>query len=132
MELDLRAVVWLLWKPHLERKVQPQKVGKIRRGPPRDPTYRAWIRTLPCTICGSGWRVEAAHTGYDGGMSMKPSDYSCIPLCRNCHTAAKGAYHRIGRPSFEQKFSIDLRALVKGLNVKWAAEQRGGEPGCRP
>ena len=132
MELDLRAVVWLLWKPHLERKAQPHKVRKLRRGPPRDPLYRAWIRTLPCTICGSVWRVEAAHTGSDGGMSMKPSDYSCIPLCKNCHTAGKGAYHRIGRPSFEQKFSIDLRALVKGLNVKWAGEQRGGEPGCQP
>lgn len=136
MELDLRAVVWLLWKPILERKHQRQKVRhqerKIRRGPPRDPAYRAWIRTLPCTICGSLWKVEAAHTGCDGGMSMKPSDYSCIPLCRNCHTAAKGAYHRVGKFAFERNYDIDLQALVKSLNVGWAAQQRGGEPACRP
>lgn len=130
MELDLRAVVWLLWKPFLNRK--PRRVQrKIRRGPARDPAYRAWIRTLPCTICGAGWRVEAAHTGSDGGMAMKPSDYSCIPLCRNCHTAAKGAYHRIGKFAFERAYSIDLQALVKALNVSWAA-QKGGEAACRP
>jgi hypothetical protein len=133
MELDLRAVVWLLWKPILDRKTQPQKVRKIRRGPPRDPTYRAWIRTLPCTVCGSGWKVEAAHTGCDGGMSMKPSDYSCIPLCRKCHTQAKGAYHRIGKFAFEQKYAINLQSLVKALNVRWVtAQQPGGEPVCRP
>lgn len=132
MELDLRAVVWLLWKPILEGKPQPRKVRKLRRGPPRDPPYRAWIRTLTCTICGSVWRVEAAHTGYDGGMAMKPSDYSCIPLCKDCHTAGKGSYHRIGRPSFERKYDIDIRSLVKALNVRWFAEQPGGEPACRP
>src|ERR1700689_3438989 len=121
MELNLQAVVWVLWKPILERTLQRQKLSqnkrKIRRGPPRDPAYRAWIRTLPCTICGAGWRVEAAPTGSDGGISMKPSDYSCIPLCRNCHTAAKGAYHRIGKLAFERTSSINLQALVKALNV---------------
>jgi hypothetical protein len=132
MELDLRAVVWLLWKAILERKPQRQKERKLRRGPTRDPTYRAWIRTLPCTICGSVWKVEAAHTGCGGGMSMKPSDYSCIPLCRNCHTAAKGAYHRVGKFAFERNYAIDLQGLVKSLNFSWAARQRGGEPVCRP
>ena len=132
MELDLRAVVWLLWKPILERKPQRQQERKIRRGPPRDPSYRAWIRTLPCTICGSVWKVEAAHTGCDGGMSMKASDYSCVPLCKNCHTAAKGAYHRIGKFAFKRNYGIDLQALVKSLNVSWATQQRGGEPACRP
>src|ERR1700689_4938475 len=120
MELNLQAVVWVLWKPILERTLQRQKLSqnkrKIRRGPPRDPAYRAWIRTLPCTICGAAWRVEAAHTGYDGGMAMKPSDYSCIPLCKNCHTAGRGAYHRIGRPTFERIFGVDLQAVVKTLN----------------
>ena len=133
MELDLRAVVWLLWKPILERRPQPPKVRKVRSGPPRDPSYRAWIRTFPCTICGAVWKVEAAHTGTDGGMSMKPSDYSCIPLCRNCHTAAKGAYHRIGKFAFERNYGINLQALVKALNVSWGTtKQRGGEPACRP
>ena len=132
MELDLPAVVWLLWKPHLEKKPQPQNKRKVRRGPPRDPAYRAWVRTLPCTICGAVWRIEAAHTGYDGGMSMKPSDYSCIPLCKNCHTAGRGAYHHIGKRAFERTYGIDLEKLVRALNASWAVEHRGGEPACRP
>ena len=130
MELDLRAVVWLLaWKPHLERKTA-EKAADMAGPGPGTPAYRAWIRRLPCSICGALWRVEAAHTGSDGGMSMKSSDYSCIPLCRSCHTAGRGAYHQIGRRTFERTYGIDLQALVKSLNVRWAAEQRGGEPAC--
>ena len=44
---------------------------------------------------------------------MKPSDCSCIPLCRNSRTAAKGAYHRIGKFAFERNQSMDLGALVE-------------------
>ena len=129
MEFDLRAVVWLLWKADLERKQR----RKVRRGPLRDPKYREWIRTLPCTVCGSSWRVEAAHTGSDGGMSMKPSDYSCIPLCRYCHTGGSSAYHKIGKPAFEQNHGLNLKRLVRTLNSRWASErQQEGEPLCWP
>ena len=36
---------------------------------------------------------EAAHSGSDGGMSMKASDYSCVPLCVACHRTGQHAYH---------------------------------------
>jgi hypothetical protein len=131
MELDLRAVVWLLWKPYLERKPQRQnerqkeiqKQRKVRNGPPRDPAYRAWIRTLPCTICGATWRVEAAHTGFDGGMSQKASDYSCVPLCKNCHTSGTNAYHRLGKLKFERHHGIVFADLVRALNKAWAKNE---------
>ena len=70
----------------------------------------AWIRTLPCIACGVEGRSEAAHTGTDGGMSMKASDYSCVPLCSDCHTQAPGAYHRVGKRVFERA----ARAFVRG------------------
>lgn len=73
-----------------------------RRGPARDWRYRAWIRTLPCICCGSAFRVEAAHTGGDGGMQQKASDYSCIPACWECHTAAPYSHHR-DRAEFERR-----------------------------
>src|ERR1017187_4447379 len=50
-----------------------------------------------CIACGIEGRSEAAHTGSDGGMSMKASDYSWVPLCSGCHTQAPGAYHRVGK-----------------------------------
>ena len=115
MAVSLRSLLWQVlgrnpeWKP---RRVE-------RRGPPRDSRYRAWIRTLPCATCGSAWQIEAAHTGSDGGTSQKASDYSCVPLCKDCHTAGRTAYHRIGKQEFERKYGIDFRALVRALNIAW-------------
>ena len=130
MELDLQALVWLLWKANAEQKARRKM---MRRGPARDPRYRAWIRTLPCAVCGSKWRVEGAHTGADGGMSQKASDYSCVPLCRCCHTAGRDAYHRIGKREFANRYGIDLFKLVEALNLRWEDQQanHGGEPTWR-
>jgi hypothetical protein len=115
----------------LAREILDQDIGrkppkKERRGPTRDSRYRAWIRTLPCAACGRTWGVEAAHTGSDGGMSMKASDYSCIPLCGECHTMRPDSYHRIhgGRVAFEQQHGIDFTMLVMRLNRAWWAMNR--------
>jgi hypothetical protein len=94
---------------------------KPRKGPARNWKYRAWIRTLPCAACGSTSNVEAAHTGNDGGASMKASDYSCIPLCTNCHTMAADSYHRHpdGVEGFALSHDISIAGLVKRLNHCW-------------
>jgi len=76
--------------------------GAPRKGPARDEEYKAWIRTLDCCACGTPGRSEAAHSGVDGGMSMKASDFSCVPLCAECHTRGPLAYHRIGKRAFER------------------------------
>ncbi len=115
MSVSLGALVWLV----LGRNVEPQPRRVERRGPSRDPLYRAWIRTLPCASCGSHCLIEAAHTASDGGMSQKASDYSCVPLCRNCHTGGSNAYHRIGKLEFERIYCIDFVDLVRALNIAW-------------
>jgi hypothetical protein len=115
MPVNLRTLVWLVLGRNAEWK--PRSVE--RRGPPRDLQYREWIRTLPCATCGSHWQIEAAHTGFEGGMSQKASDYSCVPLCKNCHTAGRKAYHRIGKQEFERKYGIDFADLVRALNLVW-------------
>ena len=93
--------------------------GPPRQGPARDEDYRAWIRTLPCCACLAEGRSEAAHTGADGGMSMKASDYSCVPLCADCHTRAPGAYHRIGKPAFEKSNGLCFADSVTQLQQEW-------------
>src|ERR1043166_2168890 len=75
-----------------ERRIMRKR--RIHHGPPRDKKYLAWIRTWPCLVCRSSFEIEAAHTGDDGGMSLKSSDYSAIPLCSDCHTQAARSYHR--------------------------------------
>jgi hypothetical protein len=119
MELNSRTLVWLVLGWNSERK--PRR--KERRGPSRDSCYRAWVRTLPCVACGSRWQIEAAHTGSEGGMSQKASDYFCVPLCRSCHTAGRTAYHRIGKLEFERKYGINFMDLVRALNIAWTVKK---------
>lgn len=88
------------------------------KGPARDWRYRAWIRSLPCLVCGYE-RSEAAHTGSDGGARLKASDYSCVPLCAHHHTMRADSYHRLGRESFEAHHRVNLRQAVEFLNLEW-------------
>ena len=94
--------------------------AKDRRGPARDPAYRAWIRTHPCSACGTIQSIECAHTGRDGGMAQKASDFSSIPLCSWCHTLGPYAYHRVGRAAFERRNRIDCAQLSKTLAAQWS------------
>jgi hypothetical protein len=80
--------------------------------------YLAWIRTLPCAVCGAQ-PSEAAHTGSDGGMSMKASDYSAIPLCPNCHTMSSDSYHALSRDEFETRHGLECSQTVRRLNRLW-------------
>ena len=89
---------------------------RARRGPTRSWKYRAWIRTLPSVVSGKTG-CEAAHTGSDGGMSQKASDYSCIPLTGEEHRE----YHRLGRERFEEVCGVDCKGVVKRLNHDWFA-----------
>src|SRR5260370_17423210 len=91
--------LYLAWAIH-GRKPQRRATSPTRKGPPRDPAYLLWIRGMACIACQVEGRSEAAHTGTDGGMSQKASDYSCVPLCAHCHTQAPGAYHQVGKRVF--------------------------------
>jgi len=111
---------WLMKEVHgvdIPRK-PPQKASALGKKTPRNWKYKAWIRTLPCVVCGHT-PSEAAHTGSDGGTSLKASDYSCVPLCCDCHTQGPLSYHRLGREAFELQHGLDLKALVKRLNSLW-------------
>jgi len=90
---------------------------KARRGPARNWKYRAWVRTLPCAACGESVGIQAAHTGDDGGMSMKASDYSCVPLCFGCHREYDNG--KVSGPAFEQRHAIEMRVIVRRLNSLW-------------
>ena len=64
----------------------------------RDSQYLAWIRTLGCAACGELRDIHAHHTK-TGGMGIKASDYTAIPLCPRCHNevhqhTGKGGYFK--------------------------------------
>jgi hypothetical protein len=85
--------------------------------PQRSRLYLAWIRTLPCVVCGSTRGIEASHTG-PHGLSQKSSDYSAIPLCGKHHRTGSDSYHRLGPRRFSDVHNLDIRAIVSRLNMK--------------
>jgi hypothetical protein len=110
---------WLYLQVHGRLPARSTPSARRRSGPARSYKYRAWIRALPCAVCGTIRGIEAAHTGKDGGMSQVASDYSCIPLCDSCHRTGPSAYHRIGRREFEERHGLDLAGIVRRLNSAW-------------
>jgi hypothetical protein len=85
--------------------------------PQRDSKYLAWIRTLPCVVCGAARGIEASHTG-PHGLGQKSPDSSAIPLCYRHHRTGKDSYHKLGPQKFAQAHDLDIPAIVWRLNTK--------------
>jgi hypothetical protein len=95
--------------------------------PIRDPGYLAWLRTLPCALCGHT-PCDAAHQRLlGGGVGSKPGDDLAIPLCWKCHDSE----HRRGVLTTWNEYLPDgiewtredlrehLRGLCKGLRRRY-------------
>ena len=93
----------------------------------RDRDYLAWIRSLPCLICGSR-RSEAAHLGARA-FGQKCSDRETGPLCAWDHRLGPRAQHALGR-MFWQHHGIDPARLIRELNDAYQARNRA-EDGSR-
>ena len=85
--------------------------------PARNPRFLAWIRTLPCLVCGRTMGIEAAHTGAHG-LGQKSSDMSAIPLCRRHHRTGPDSYHKLGARAFERYHRLGLHAVAEHLSSK--------------
>ncbi len=87
----------------------------------RDRAYMAWIRSLPCLICGRS-RSEAAHLGVRA-FAQKCSDRETGPLCAWDHRLGPESHHALGR-MFWQHHGIDRARLIRELNESYNAVQR--------
>ena len=56
-------------------------------------------------------------------MSMKASDYSCVPLCSDCHTRGPLAYHRIGKRAFERVHVLRFASIAGLLCREWKQQR---------
>lgn len=113
----------------MSRSATRNRVGK-------NPTYLAWIRTLPCVVClmvvaKSSWHeihafmfqrtaTEAAHVG-ERGLSQKCPDRETLPLCRWHHTEGPESHHRLGK-RFWTVWGLDRDALIAELNGRFKSE----------
>jgi hypothetical protein len=85
--------------------------------PVRNQKYLAWIRTLPCLVCGARRGIEASHTG-PHGLGQKSPDTSAIPLCTRHHRTGNDSYHKLGPRKFAEVHCLDIPAIVRRLNLK--------------
>lgn len=81
----------------------------------RNAKHLAWVRDMGCAIpgCMTRMQVQAHHVraGGDGGMGMKPSDASCVPLCFQHHREG----HNTGWKTFDAKYGTNLKLLAETL-----------------
>jgi hypothetical protein len=96
----------------------PAMASALHSTPPRDSKYRAWIRSLPCAVCGTNFCIESAHIG-PHALAQKASDYTCIPLCPEHHRLGNDALDKIGRHEFEERFVLNIEELIQALNTQW-------------
>ena len=87
--------------------------------------YLLFIRGLPCFICEDIAEVHHIRAGrvipydYHGGAGKKPSDYMCVPLCREHHQECERSYS-----NFEKEYHVDLgKEIIKCL-VKYIEREK--------
>ena len=79
----------------------------------RDKNYLAWIRRLPCLICGNPLHTAPHHIPerHHASLALKTSDYRTIPLCTTHHCE----YHDDGRDTFAGRHGIDYEHCMAEL-----------------
>jgi len=79
----------------------------------KDPKYLAYIRSMPCEICGR--KSVAAHVRkqyWGAGTGIKPWDYVAISLCDDLDVSHHKELDRIGMEAFEELYNIDIRRII--------------------
>lgn len=85
--------------------------------------HLAFVRQLPCCICGSRRDVHAAHIRMASpihgkratGMGEKSSDRFTVPLCADHHLFGEGAQHAMSEEQFWATAKIDPFGLALSL-----------------
>jgi len=74
----------------------------------KNPKYLEFIRSLPCIICRNP-ATEPHHIrsrlfvpeAMRGGTGLKPSDYTCVPLCHKHHHDVHAGTLTLADPHFD-------------------------------
>lgn len=79
----------------------------------RSKKFLAYVRTLPCCICGRTETVVAHHVE-GGGVGMKCSDALAIPLCFHHHVGDEGI-HRGKKTFFKTHNTTPEKELMETM-----------------
>lgn len=104
----------------------------LRQRHPRqhDEKHLAFIRQLPCCVCGDNTTTEAAHLRFPDtraakrsvGKAEKPDDVWTVPLCGDCHRKQ----HTMAEEDFWTNTGVDpvfvALALARVTGDAWSGE----------
>lgn len=76
---------------------------------PRCAEYLTFVASFGCAACGRP--ADPHHAVGRRGTAVKPSDFGCVPLCRDHHVAL----HQSGTASFERFYRIDMQEIALNL-----------------
>lgn len=105
----------------LLKRVSVQPRAQARGDAGRDADYLAMIRTLPCLRCGmepseaAHIRFSSAAFGKASGLSKKPNDNFCCPLCAGCHRLDRDAQHNRSEREFWDSIGINPLLVAQRL-----------------
>ena len=91
-------------------RLRARKVSR-RFAARRNPEYLAWIRSLPCLVCGS--RPSDPH--HVRGRKLDDVG-SVVPLCNPCHRL----FHDKGRLTVERLWGLDLMGEAARIAAEWS------------
>lgn len=75
------------------------------------PERAAFVKTLPCVVCGKG-PSDNAHIRGDG-CRRKGAAHLIVPLCHLHHTAGKQSLHALQPRLFQEYWHINLMELAE-------------------
>lgn len=85
--------------------------------------HLAFVRSLPCVVCGSRQGVESAHIRMPSimhgkgktGMGTKPDDVFVTPLCAACHRTDSDSQHNGSESAFWEARGLDPFMIATAL-----------------
>lgn len=105
--------------------VLPRRIPKApkRASRWRSQAHTTWIRGFTCCVCGSTTNIAAAHVrlGSHTGLSQKPDDWRCVPLCDGPHAnnleqlGCHNRQHIVGERTFWANAGVDVEALIEAF-----------------
>lgn len=109
----------------------PRAPIQHKRGPNEKvrPRHIAFIKTLPCTVCGASpcdpahVRMSVAAHGKYNTMSRKPDDKFIVPLCEKCHRTDQ--HTKNSERGFWAQLGIDPVDIALRLWAVTGDEQQG-------
>lgn len=111
--------------PYAEGAFGLDKTTKRKGRGDKEPAHLAYLRKLPCLVCGASHEVEAAHIRMASAahgkpstaMAQKPPDRFCVPLCAVHHRTGPDAQHNSNEGTWWLRHGIDAVGTALALKT---------------